>query len=218
MAYGFALGWWRSPQMAMFISAKFPIVFIGSAVIVSAFGWMCAKFLGVDMTYGGMAGHAFRAMPDSACVLLSLTPVSMLMILSGAPDIVLGSPDAATRAQMRFAHATMMLMHILVLASAGVAGIVGLYTRLKTRFGEGHWRRIRKTIACWLAAFAVAGCQIGWIMRPLMGSPNIKVEFLREDALEKNFLESVFTQLVPHFINKGVINKTERQANERANE
>jgi hypothetical protein len=31
------------------------------------------------------------------------------------------------------------------------------------------------------------------------------VEFLRDDALDSNFLESFFGQIIPHFINKGAI-------------
>ena len=72
-------------------------------------------------------------------------------------------------------------------------------------------------LVCWLVAFAVVGCQTGWILRPLVGSPNIKVEFLRKDAIERNFLESVFTQLIPHFVNKGRIPQKERFNDEREN-
>ena len=58
---------------------------------------------------------------------------------------------------------------------------------------------------CWLASFAVVGCQLGWMARPLVGSPNIQVEFVRDDALESNFLESLFKQIIPHIIRKGAV-------------
>ena len=215
MAYGFVLGWWRSPQMAVYVAVKLPIVFVGSAMMVSVFGWMSARFLGSDMTYGNMLGHAFRAMAVSASVLLSLAPVALFMVVTGAPDIVLGSSDADVRAWMRFAHSALMLMHMFVLACAGTVGMARLYANLRAK--EANRRRLVKMLACWLVTFAVVGCQTGWILRPLVGSPNIKVEFLREDALERNFLESVFTQLIPHFINKGKIQKTERFNDERTN-
>ena len=32
-----------------------------------------------------------------------------------------------------------------------------------------------------------------------------KVEFLREDALDSNVMESLFKQIIPNFVNKGVI-------------
>lgn len=60
-------------------------------------------------------------------------------------------------------------------------------------------------VALWIASFAVVGCQLGWIMRPLVGSPNIAVEFLRSDALDSNFLESLFRQIIPHIISKGAV-------------
>lgn len=67
--------------------------------------------------------------------------------------------------------------------------------------------RVSVLVALWLGVFALVGCQTGWMMRPLVGSPNIVVEFLREDALESNFLESVFDQIIPHIVNKGAVRK-----------
>ena len=58
-------------------------------------------------------------------------------------------------------------------------------------------------ICLWLLAFAMVGCQFGWMLRPIVGSPNITVEFLRADALDSNFLESLFRQIIPHILNKG---------------
>ena len=215
MAYGFVLGWWRSPLMAVYVAAKLPIVFAGSAMMVSVFGWMAARFLGSDMTYDNMLGQAFCAMAVSSSVLLSLAPVAMFMVVTGAPDIVLGSPDADVRAGMRFAHSALMLMHMFVLACAGTVGVVRLHANL--RENNLDRRRLAKMLVCWLVAFAVVGCQTGWILRPLVGSPNIKVEFLRKDAIERNFLESVFTQLIPHFVNKGRIPHKERYNDEQEN-
>ena len=60
-------------------------------------------------------------------------------------------------------------------------------------------------MALWLMAFAVVGCPLGWIMRPLVGSPDISVEFLRSDAFDSNFLECLFSQIIPHILNGGSI-------------
>ena len=104
---------------------------------------------------------------------------------------------------MRLAHAALMLAHIVVMGSAGTVGVSLLYRSLKRRVPEDC--RLVLMMGLWLVAFAVVGCQLGWIMRPLVGSPNISVEFLRSDALESNFLESLFTQIIPHLINGGVV-------------
>ena len=104
---------------------------------------------------------------------------------------------------MRLAHSAMMLAHIVVMGGAGTVGVALLYTSLRRRVPADC--RLILMMCLWLAAFAVVGCQLGWIMRPLVGSPNISVEFLRADALESNFLESLFTQIIPHLINGGSV-------------
>ena len=62
-------------------------------------------------------------------------------------------------------------------------------------------------MATWLLAFGIVGCQVGWVLRPLVGSPNIAVEFVRDDALESNFIESLATQIIPHIAHKGAVRK-----------
>ena len=114
-----------------------------------------------------------------------------------------GAPDVGGRDALRFAHACLMLVHIAVLGGAGVAGNIALVRSLRERVPPCC--RLSLMLALWLLAFALVGCQFGWMMRPIVGSPNIAVEFLRDDALDSNFLESFFGQIIPHFINKGAI-------------
>jgi hypothetical protein len=135
-------------------------------------------------------------MSVAGAILLAAAPVVLFFVFSAAPD-------SGTRETMRLAHAAMMLAHIVVMGSAGTVGVSLLYRSLKRRVPEDC--RLVLMMGLWLAAFAVVGCQLGWIMRPLVGSPNISVEFLRSDALESNFLESLFTQIIPHLINGGVV-------------
>ena len=110
---------------------------------------------------------------------------------------------SGTREELRFAHAARLATHIAVFAAAGVLGNLTLVHELRQRVPAKC--RVSVLVALWLGVFALVGCQVGWMMRPLVGSPNITVEFLRDDALESNFLESVFTQVIPHLIHKGAI-------------
>ena len=38
---------------------------------------------------------------------------------------------------------------------------------------------------------------MGWILRPFLGSPFYDVVFLRPDALDRNFYEFIFADVVP---------------------
>lgn len=197
--YGAVLAAWRSPLMAAYVAVKLPAVFVVSTLIVSVFCWMAGLLTGANLTYGEVLESVFSAMTISGVILLALSPVVFFFIVSGAPN-------EGTEEALRFVHACMMLAHILVFATAGVVGNVMLYKALKARV-PAHCNLIL-TLFLWLCVFAVVGCQLGWMMRPLVGSPNIAVEFLRADAFDSNFLESLFTQIIPNIIRKGVVSCT----------
>lgn len=194
--YGAVLAAWRSPLMSAYVAAKLPVVFLGSTLVVSAFCWMAGLLTGANLRYREVVAAVFTAMSVAGSILVALAPVALYFILSGAPD-------EGTADEMRFVHATMMLVHILVFSTAGVIGVVSLYRALRRRVPQSC--NLALTLALWLAAFAIVGCQLGWMARPLVGSPNISVEFLRADALDSNFLESVSRQIIPHIIHKGAI-------------
>jgi len=198
--YGLALGWWRSFEMALYVAAKLPVVFIGSTLVVSVFAWMAGLVVGSGLRYREVLELVFAAMGSAARVLLALVPVVFFFILSAAPS-------GGTTNELRFVHAALLSTHIVVFAAAGIIGNLALCRALVGRVMIRC--RIPVLLSLWLGAFALVGCQVGWMMRPLVGSPNITVEFIRADALEGNFIESVFTQVVPNLIHKGEI-KNER--------
>ena len=195
-AYGAVLAAWRSPLMAAYVAVKLPVVFVATTLVVSAFCWAAGLLCRAGLRYREVLGAVFSAMAVAGSILLAISPVVLYFVFSGAPD-------AGTREEMRFAHATMMMVHILVLACAGATGNLVLCRALRRRVPPAC--RLAPMVALWIASFAVVGCQLGWIMRPLVGSPNIAVEFLRADALDSNFLESLFRQIIPHIISKGAV-------------
>ena len=195
-AYGAVLAAWRSPLMAAYVAVKLPVVFVATTLVVSAFCWAAGLLCRAGLRYREVLGAVFSAMAVAGSILLALSPVVLYFVFSGAPD-------AGTREEMRFAHATMMMVHILVLACAGATGNLVLCRALRRRVPPAC--RLAPMVALWIASCAVVGCQLGWIMRPLVGSPNIAVEFLRSDALDSNFLESLFRQIIPHIISKGAV-------------
>ena len=194
--YGLVLGWWRSVEMALYVAAKLPVVFVGSTLVVSAFAWMAGLVVGARLGYREVLGLVFAVMASASRLLLALVPVVLFFIISAAPT-------SGTREELRFAHAALLVTHIVIFAAAGVLGNLTLVRELRERVPVKC--RVSVLVALWLGVFAFVGCQVGWMMRPLVGSPNITVEFLREDALDSNFLESVSTQVIPHLIHKGAI-------------
>jgi len=60
---------------------------------------------------------------------------------------------------------------------------------------SGSDRIARRVLFAWLASNLFLGSQLCWILRPFIGSPGLPVEFLRPNAFQGNFYETVFRAL-----------------------
>jgi len=49
-------------------------------------------------------------------------------------------------------------------------------------------RHVKKVFFCWVTVFGLVGAQMGWVLRPFIGSPNLPFQFFR--ARESNFFEA----------------------------
>jgi hypothetical protein len=43
-------------------------------------------------------------------------------------------------------------------------------------------RRHRLLLRTWLVGYALVGIQMGWVLRPFVGAPDMPVQFFREEA------------------------------------
>ena len=59
--------------------------------------------------------------------------------------------------------------------------------------GQTLGRPTRVVFGCWMAVFALVGAQMGWVLRPFIGSPDMKFEWFRERR--SNFFEAVVNAL-----------------------
>ena len=50
-------------------------------------------------------------------------------------------------------------------------------------------RHVKKVFACWVIVFGLVGAQMGWVLRPFIGSPKLPFQFFR--PRESNFFEAV---------------------------
>ena len=133
-AYGAVLAAWRSPLMAAYVAVKLPVVFVATTLVVSAFCWAAGLLCRAGLRYREVLGAVFSAMAVAGSILLALSPVVLYFVFSGAPD-------AGTREEMRFAHATMMMVHILVLACAGATGNLVPGVACRPRAASRRWSR-----------------------------------------------------------------------------
>jgi hypothetical protein len=66
---------------------------------------------------------------------------------------------------------------------------------LDTTEGSRPNTHVRAVFRCWIILFALVGSQMGWVLRPFIGSPGLGFTFFR--PRESNFFQAVWS----HFIN-----------------
>jgi hypothetical protein len=180
--YGAAMGWWRSPQQSLFVAIKFPLIILlvtgGNALI----NGLLAPLLGLGIRFYQSFSAIVMSFAVTSAILGAFSPV-MAFLIWNAPAM---TSNISTQPTYRL----ILLAHVLVIALAGTTGNVRLLQLLV------HWSASRtiamRVMAAWLAGNLFLGTQLTWILRPLIGSPNLPVEFLRANAFHGNFYETIF--------------------------
>ena len=192
--YGAILAGWRSGLLSLYVAVKLPGLMVGTTSLVMVLNWMSALAAGSGLSFRQVVAVTYGAMAVACWILLSLAPVTAFFTFGVAGDG--GSPEA-----LRLAHNHLLLMHVTLIAFAGVAGNAALRQGLSrvvrpgASAGRIYWG--------WLVAFAVVGCQLSWILRPFVGSPFYEVRFMRPDALDRNFFEFVLLEVLPYALKGG---------------
>ena len=190
--YGAAMGWWRSPDQAIYVAIKFPLIIllvvIGNALVNA----MLAPLLGLDVTFRQSLFAILMSFSIAAAILGSFSPLSAFLIWN-VPDMV---PNAQIS---NGTYAFIKLTHVVIIAFAGIAGNARLF-QLLARLSGGK-AVARRVLFAWLAINLFLGSQLSWILRPFIGAPHLPVTFLRSTAFEGNFYENVFHTIMSFFQN-----------------
>jgi hypothetical protein len=183
--YGAAMGWWRAPQQALFVAIKFPLIILLTTVGNALINAMLAPLLGLNIPFRQSFLAILMSFTIVAAILAAFCPVAAFFVWSAPPF----SPETIAGPTYGF----IKLLHVLVIAFAGVAGNVRLF-QLLTKFGGSKAVAWRVLIA-WLAGNLFLGSQLSWILRPFIGAPFLPVAFLRDAAFHGNFYENLFQTL-----------------------
>ena len=182
--YGVTVGIWRAPVQAGYTAAKFPLLIFLTCAGNALLNGMFAQLLGSGLSFRQTSLAILMSFATAALVLGALSPIT-LFVIANAP------PLASSRAVA--GHSVTLLMHVAVIAYAGVLGNRRLF-RLVERVSGDRATALRVMLS-WLAGNLLLGAQLAWVMRPFIGSPHIPVQFLRDEPLRGNFYEAVFRAL-----------------------
>ncbi|HWM94926.1 MAG TPA: hypothetical protein VN493_29495 [Thermoanaerobaculia bacterium] len=183
--YGGVLGMWHGPRLALYVAVKLPLVLLVTSALTVPFSWTGAAILGLPLRLGQVVVLTFLALAAGSLLLAALAPVALLFTLS-AP-----APGEGART----AHNLLYLLHTAFVGGCGLAGTAVLWRGMRALGPPA-----RVVLFVWIAAFALVGGEVAWVLRPFVGSVYKPVVFLREDALDGNVYEFVFTDILPHLL------------------
>ena len=183
-AYGFSVGYWRDPWMAVFVSIKLPLLIFLTLACNGLLNGLFGILLGGGFSFRESLMALLAASALAAVILGSLAPITFLMAWNAPPP---DSPDAAT------AHAAYMVTHTFLIGFAGITANVHLHRLLLDRSPSPI--AATATLLAWLAGNGVVGAQFAWILRPFFGTPTIEVQFLRENPMHGGFHIAVWHAL-----------------------
>jgi len=181
--FGAAMGWWRSPEQALFVALKFPLILLLTALGNALLNAMLAPLLGLNLTLRQSLLAVLMSFALAAAVLGAFSPLVGFLVWNAPPM----TPDVKSTAT----YGLIKLVDVIVIAFAGIIGNVRLY-QLLVKLGHGSRRVARRVLFAWLAGNLFLGSQLTWIARPFIGAPQLPVVFLRDHALQGNFYENIF--------------------------
>ena len=216
--FGAALGCWRDPWQALYAGLKLPLIMLLTATGNALLNVMLAPLLGLRITFRQSFLAILASFALAAAILGAFSPLAAFVIWN-APPLAEGANNSTT-------HAAILLLLVVVIAFAGITANVRLLQLLRSLVGQAsslsaatqgnqkphtfvsptgqagslsHYGAAWRVLLAWLAANLFFGSQLSWVLRPFIGSPGLPVEFLRADAFNGNFFETVFKSTVRLF-------------------
>ena len=188
--YGAAMGGWRAPQQALFVAIKFPLIILLTTLGNALINGMLAPQLGLNIPFRQSFAAIVMSFAITSAILGAFSPLIAFMVWN-APLMSSSGSSAA-------AYALIKLAHVAVITFAGTVGNARLF-QLLTHLGGSQDAALRVLFA-WFAGNFFLGSQLSWRLRPFIGSPDLPVQFFRDDALHGNFYENIFNTIAHFFL------------------
>lgn len=182
--YGYTVGLWRGPEMALYVALKTPLLLFATLLVTGLLNGILGLLLGTNIGFRQSVLCQLLAFSLASIVLASLAPVTFFLALE-APSA--DSDQAAT------SHSFYLLTHTAIVGLGGFLAVIRLFGLVCSLTPNRSAARI--TLLSWLASNAFVGSQLSFLMRPFFGSPSLKVELFRPDPFNGTFYEAVWNAL-----------------------
>lgn len=156
-------------------AVKVPLLFLLTLLIVLPPIYVSSTFVGARASFSQMTTLLLASLAITSVVLASTASVSFFFALS-------------TRS-----YDFMKLLHVAFFSYAGIVGVLYLIRGFRAISGDGSGRTPRFLFVGWIVLYMFVGTQLGWVMRPFIGHPDLEFQLFRPH--EGNFYENVFQSL-----------------------
>jgi hypothetical protein len=167
MIYGAVMGsfggvWGDRFLQVVFAAVKVPLLLLATSVIALPSFFVLNTLLGLRRDFVQAVRALVATQAGLAIVLASLAPLTAFWYASSGDY-----PSAIRFNALMFATASLAAQWLLR----------GYYRPLIRRNHRHRWM-----LYAWLVAYIFVGIQMGWILRPFVGSPGQRIQFFREDT------------------------------------
>ena len=180
-AYGYTLGLWRAPLMGGFVAAKLPLLIFLTLLTNGLLNGMLSQLLGSGLGFRQTMLAMLMSFAGFSLITGALSPVALMMVLDAPAP---GTPGG------RDAYRTILLVHVAIIAFAGITAHRRLYPVLAA--AAENPAAAPRVFFAWLTGNLFVGAQLSWNLRPFFGQPGKDVSFLRPDWNQSSFYESIF--------------------------
>ncbi len=181
--YGMSIGLWRSPLQALYVFIKFPLLILLTVMGNALINWMFSILVGFHITLKQSVLIILSSFMVACIILFSLVPVTLFMLYH---------VPAAGSSERVMAVSMITVLNVCIIALAGILSNLKTVQLLK-QMSPGNISG--KVLLIWLTANLFLGSQISWNLRPFIGHPGLKVEFIRKGAFTGTFYEDVYKKL-----------------------
>lgn len=182
--YGFTMGFWRDPVMGAYVALKLPLVVALTLICNGLLNGLLGILLGTELGFRQSLLALLSAFALAGLILGSLAPVTLMLALNAPPP---DSPYAVS------SHSAYLVTHTFLIGIAGIAANIHLHRLLAVKSPAPA--AATATLLAWLGGNGFLGAQFSWILRPFFGTPNLKVQFLRDDPMNGNFYQTVWNAI-----------------------
>jgi hypothetical protein len=188
--YGAAMGWWRDPLQALYTAIKFPLIILLTASANAMLNAMLAPLLGLNIPFRQSFLAILMSFTIAGAILGSFAPIVAFVIWNSPPM-------TGNVAQSAGPYSFILFTFVVIIAFAGITSNLRLLQLLRHLGGRRNVALC--VLLAWLVGNLFFGTQLSWVLRPFIGAPGLKVQFLRPDAFKGNFYETIFLTAVRVF-------------------